>query len=214
MLFCTISALTECPLSNHCACWELAVVESIWSLFFFFFLKLWPVFTLLKKCQSAQALPISRNLYLAAKQSVGGLLSRRSAALASKRHEQIASSYISAVAWWQPWDLNVLFLVWFVFFSCWFHPLESRRLGTARGVEGAPAALYRYTSPRFQAQTHQKWPWQAAISWDWLSQYKRIWAFYGVFSQPKVRAVRRLCAISSPTKADLALPDVAFNLAS
>lgn len=70
---------------------------------------------------------------------------------------------------------TLMFCFWFgLFFSCWFHPLESRGLGTARGVEGAPAALYRYTSPRFQAQTHQKRPWQAAISWDWLPQYRRI----------------------------------------
>lgn len=44
------------------------------------------------------------------------------------------------------------------FFFFWFHPLESGRLGTVRGVVGAPAALYRYTSLRFHAQTHQNGP--------------------------------------------------------
>lgn len=143
MLLYTISALTQCPLSNHYACSELTVVESIWSLFFFFF-KLWPVFTLLKKCQSAQALPINRNLYLAAKQSVGGLLSRRSAALASKRPEQIASSYLSAVAWWQPWDLNVLFLLC-VFF---FFPVGSTRL---RAVEVLREPRLHFTDTQARA---------------------------------------------------------------
>lgn len=43
-------------------------------------------------------------------------------------------------------------------FFFWFHSLESGRLGTVLGVVGAPAALYRYTSLRFHAQTHQNGP--------------------------------------------------------
>lgn len=86
---------------------------------------------------------------LAAKQSAGGPFSQKSGALACKSCEQRASSFVSAMAWWQPWELNVFF---------WSHPLESGCLGEVQGVVGAPAALCRYTSLRFHAQTHQNGP--------------------------------------------------------
>ncbi len=132
---------------------------------------------------------------LAAKQSVGSLFSQKSAVLACESCEQIASSFISAMACWRLTAMGD---------ECVFSgPACFRVVVWARcKALWEPRLHFADTQACAFMPRPIKWPCQAAISWDSLLQYRGIKAFYEAFSQPKVCAIAA-CMPFSSTRVDL-----------
>lgn len=132
----------------------------------------WSVITLMKRCQiitthNGTSTPHQLGfLSLAAKQSVGVLFSQKSAALARGSYEQIASSFSSAMSWWQPWELNVFLLL--------VPPAWERPFGHGARCCGSPGCTLKIHKPELSCLDPSKRPCQAAISWDSLLRYRRI----------------------------------------
>lgn len=96
---------------------------------------------------------------LTAKQSLARLFSPKNAILACESSKQLALGFTSASASWRfDRELNMFFLSFFFFFFC-CTPTRLRAVVWARCKAlwecRAPAALCRYTSLCFYAQTHQ-----------------------------------------------------------
>lgn len=91
-----------------------------------------------------------------------------------------------------------------IFFYFYSHRLESGCLGKVQGNVGmwSPGCTLQIHKAALSSPHPSKWPCQAAISWDWLLQYRGIKAFYEVFSQPKVCATAA-CVPFSTTRVDL-----------